>query len=299
MSDITWTPDGETLFGKLIQAVPEPMREGIKPKLLAMLAGKAAGKPVTADTVKKMVQDDLPEPQRSALMAAIGLETPAAPPAGDGPSLVWSGKSETMFEVMLGEVPEAMRDVFRGKLLGVIAQKCPGGTVAEEHVTAVVNEIVPDPFKSSILKKFKELGDYDPQVIDDIVGRHGGSPDSLMFILHDAQDAIGFLPREALIAISNKTGISISTVYSVATFYKAFKLERPGRHHVKICCGTACHLNDRDGIAAAIEQTIGAGTDITMEKTLCLGCCDCSPVIDVDGTVFSGAAAKAKIDSII
>ncbi len=301
MADIQWTPEGEQIFDKLIQAVPEPMRDGIKPKLLEMLAAKAAGNPVTEDIVKKMVEEDMPEPQRSALMAALGIssgDNGAEEAADDTPSVSWTGKSEIMFEIMLGEVPEAMRGVFRGKLMGVISQKCQGGDVVEDHVLAVVNEIVPEPFKSTILKKFKELGDYDPKIIDDIIARHGTSQDKLMYILHDAQDEIGYLPVEALQAISNKSGINLSIIYNIATFYKAFKMTAPGKHHVKLCCGTACHLHDKDGIAAEIEQTIVQSDDMTMEKTLCLGCCDCAPVVEVDGKVFKGRDAKAKIDSI-
>ena len=75
-------------------------------------------------------------------------------------AITWSGKSEAMFEIMLGEVPEAMRGMFRGKLSAVIAQKAQGGPAAEDHVTAVVTEIVPEPFKSSILKKFKDTFFY-------------------------------------------------------------------------------------------------------------------------------------------
>ncbi len=72
MADIKWKPDGQKAFEKVLTAVPEGMREGMKPKLLEMLAGKAAGKPVTAALVKNWVDKDLPEPQRSVLLAALG-----------------------------------------------------------------------------------------------------------------------------------------------------------------------------------------------------------------------------------
>ena len=74
MSDIKWLPDGQKTFDKLMAAVPEAMRDAIKPKLLQMLAGKAAGQSVSADLVKTWVKEDLPEPQRSALMAALGMK---------------------------------------------------------------------------------------------------------------------------------------------------------------------------------------------------------------------------------
>ncbi len=297
MAEVTWTPEGEKLFKKLLAAVPEAMRETIKPKLIQMLAQRAGSGAVDEAVIKTMVQEDLPEPQKSALMQAIGMQAPAQPEQ-EGPALEWAGKSEIMFEMMLGEVPEGMRAIFRGKLSAVIAQKAQGGAVTEEHVNAVVNEIVPEPFKSNILKKFKTLGDFDPSIIDTLVERFGTTRDKLMFIMHAAQDEIGYLPREAMLAISDKTGIPVSAIYSVASFYKAFRLERPGAHHVKLCCGTACHIHDTNNVGQGIETKIAAATGISLEKTLCLGCCDCAPVVEIDGKVYKGAEAQAKIDSI-
>ena len=213
-------------------------------------------------------------------------------------AITWSGKSEAMFEIMLSEVPEAMRGMFRGKLSAVIAQKTQGGPALEDHVTAVVTEIVPEPFKSNILKKFRELGDFDIKVIDQIIEKHGMSQDKLMYILHDIQDEVGYLPVEALRAVSNKTGINLSTIYNVATFYKTFKLTRPGNHHVKICCGTACHLNDKNGFARQIEDRVNASPAVSIEKTLCMGCCDCSPAVEIDGRIYKGDEAKAKIATL-
>jgi NADH-quinone oxidoreductase subunit E len=213
--------------------------------------------------------------------------------------LTWSSNAEKMFEIMLGEVPEAMRDVFRGKLLDVIAQKTQGAPVSEDHVTAVVNEIVPEPFKSNILKKFKGVGDFDIKVINEIIARHGTSQDSLMYILQDIQDEIGHLPIEALRAVSNECDTNISTIYNVVTFYKVFKLNPPGKPHVKLCRGTACHLKDKSGQSNEIEEKVLSSSEATLEKTLCLGCCDCAPVVEIDGKLYKGEEAKAKIDSLV
>jgi len=303
MAEITWSPDGQETFEKLITAVPEPMRDAIKPKLLEMLQAKAGGKPVTSEIITKMVQDDLPEPQKSMLLQAIGTPPPPesteTQPQGDTPSIDWTGKSQSMFDIMIGEVPEAMRDVFRGKLTAVILEKAQGNAVTENHVTAVVNETVPEPIKSTILNKFKEVGDFDITLIDDIIARHGTSRDKLMYILHDIQDEVGYLPVEALRAVSNKCEIKLSAVYNVATFYKSFRLDPPGKHNVKICRGTACHLKDDNGFVKEIEEKATRSSEIAVEKTLCLGCCDCAPVVEIDGRLLKGDEAKAKIDSIL
>jgi len=211
----------------------------------------------------------------------------------------WTGKSEAMFEIMLGEVPEAMRSVFRGKLLAVIAEKSKGGAVTDEHVNAVVLEIVPEPFKTTILKKFREVGDFDIKKVDAIVARHGASQDKLMHILHEVQGEFGYLPIEALRAISNKCAVPPSTVYSMVTFYRSFRLTPPGKHHVKLCCGTACHLNDVKGVLPALEKRLAGTPAVSYEKTLCLGCCDCAPVIDIDGRPYNADEAQTKIDGLL
>jgi len=210
----------------------------------------------------------------------------------------WSGKSQAMFETMLGEVPEAMRPVFREKLMAIILQKAGNGEVTEQQVTAVVQEIVPEPFKSTILKKFKEIGDFDIKIIDQIIQRRGASQESLMYILHDIQDEIGYIPVEALRAVSTKCTIPLSTVYNVVTFYKAFKTQKPAQHTIKICCGTACALKDTHGLQHEIESKFGHAATVRLEKTLCFGCCDCAPAIEVDGTVYTGDAARAKIETL-
>ncbi len=300
MAELTWSPDGEKMFEKLMEAVPEAMREMLKPKLMEILAARAAGKPATSDTVVRMVREDLPEPQKSVLIQALSLEKPGGkvPSANSDSSDQWTGKSQTMFKIMLNEVPEAMREVFREKLLGVICQKAQGNPFSEDHVISVVHEIVPEPFKSSILKKFNELGDFDPEIIDKTIARHGTTQDSLMYILHDIQDKIGYLPVEALSAVSNRCDINLSTIYNIVTFYKSFKLHPQGKHHIKQCCGTSCHLKDTNNLSQEIEKVVSGPSDTTLEKTLCLGCCDCAPVVEIDGRIYNGEEAKVKINSL-
>ena len=311
MAELKWSSDGQEMFGKIMAIVPEAMRDAVKPMLYGFLEKRAGGKPVTADTVSDMVQNDLPEPQRSGIMQALGMkkseeqaptaaaEAAAPPPPPFTPQ--WQGKSEVMFELMLNEVPEALRGVFRGKLMEILRQKSKGGSVTETHVTEVVQEIVPEPFKGNILKKYSELGDVDLSCIDSIITRYGTGQDSLTYILHEIQETVGFLPPEALRAVSNKTGIPLSTVYNVTTFYKSFRMEPKGVHHIKICNGTACHIKDRDGVLNSIENMVAQASakKMTMEKTLCLGCCDCAPAVVIDGEVAQGPEAKTKVEKLL
>lgn len=210
----------------------------------------------------------------------------------------WAGKSQAMFEIMLDEVPEAMRPVFRQKLLAVTQQKAGGGKITDVHINAVVQEIVPEPFKSNILKKFKEMGDFDIGIIDTILQKRGSTQDNLMYILHDIQDEIGYLPVEALRVVSNKCNIPLSTIYSIVTFYKAFKMKKPGQHTIKVCHGTACALKDKGGLKRYIDNKFSQSTVVHIEKTLCLGCCDCAPAVEIDGIIYSGETARTKIEAL-
>jgi len=84
MSDVKWAPDGKKMFEKLLSAVPEAMRDMVKPQLLKFLAAKASGKPVTAHVVTRMVQEDLPEPQKGMIMQSLGIKKPAEKKSAKG-----------------------------------------------------------------------------------------------------------------------------------------------------------------------------------------------------------------------
>ncbi len=301
MSDIKWLPDGQKMFDKLMAAVPDAMRDAIKPKLLQMLAGKAAGQPVSGDFVKKFVDEDLPEPQRSALMAALGMkpkggDKPAAPAAPAN----WQGKAEMMFERMLKEVPDMMREVFRGKLMQIALQKAAGGAITEDHIVSIVKEIVPDPFKTAILKAYATMGDVDMSKVEEAIEKNPGGQETLITILHEVQSAFGYVPREALILVSQKKDVFLSTLYRLATSYAAFRLEKPAENIITVCNGTCCQVKGGGKIVKELEARLeGNGAKATLEKVRCLGCCDVSPAVMINGEVLAGDAAQAKLAEIL
>jgi len=306
MADIKWSPDGKQMFEKLMGAVPEAMREAVKPMLLEKLASRAAGKAVTQDIVATMVQEDLPEPQKSALMEVLGLKKkPAkkepAPAAPAAPAKTeWQGKSEAMFERMLQEVPEALRGVFRGKLMQVLQQKAKGGPAAESHVTEIVHEMVPEPFKSNILKAFSTMGDIDMNVVEEIIKNNPGGQETVISILHAIQAKCGYLPQEALILVSQKKDIFLSNLYRLATSYSAFRIKPLKKYAVTVCNGTGCHVKAGGQILKELEKKVsGNGSQITLEKVRCLGCCDMSPAVMINGELYGGAQAQARIAEIL
>jgi NADH-quinone oxidoreductase subunit E len=133
---------------------------------------------------------------------------------------------------------------------------------------------------------------FDLGPLDKILEEFKGQKGAVIPILQRAQDAYGYLPKEILAAISKKTGIPISRLYGVATFYAQFHLTRRGRHIVRVCDGTACHVRGAAKNVEALEKSldIKAGETspdykCTLEIVYCLGSCGLAPVAVVDDRV--------------
>ena len=129
--------------------------------------------------------------------------------------------------------------------------------------------------------------------VDEIVRRFDNDRGQLVSILQDIQDEYRYLPKDALEKVSQALAIPLSQVYSVVTFFRAFSLEPRGRHLIKVCLGTACHVRGANRILErmALELDIDAGetTDdlaFTLESVNCLGCCALGPVAVVDNATF-------------
>lgn len=311
MSNIHWSPDGKKMFEKLLAAVPDAMRDMVKPKLLEFLSGRAAGKPVTDAVVISMVREDVPEPQKGMLLQAMGIKEPVKQkvqkkedPQVKAPQapmkIIWQNNSQSMFERMLQEVPEAMREVFRGKLMDVLSQKSRGGPIGENHVMEIVHEMVPEPFKSNILKAFATMGGVDINKVEEIIDGFSGGQENIIPILHALQAQFGYVPSEALLIVSQKTEVFLSTLYRLVTSYQAFRTAPPKKYLVTVCNGTGCHVKGGGTMLKELESKTGEnGGQITLEKVRCLGCCDMSPVVMINGEIYSGPEAQTKLSEIL
>ena len=227
--------------------------------------------------------------------AAPAEQAPQAPVASE-----WVGKSQAMFERMLQEVPEALRGIFREKLMQVLQQKSKGGPFAESHVLEIVQEMVPEPFKSNVLKAFSTMGDIDMNVVETIIAQHPGGQETVISILHAIQAQCGYLPPEALILVSQKKSVFLSTLYRLATAYKAFRIAPPKKYTVTVCNGTGCHLKGGGELLNTLEHKVAEnGAQITLEKVRCLGCCDISPALMVNGELYGGEQARDKLSEIL
>ena len=143
------------------------------------------------------------------------------------------------------------------------------------------------------------------QQIDDILCRFSRDRGSLIPILHDVQNHFGYLSREAMEAVARYLSLSDSTVYSVATFYAGFKFAPSGRHSVKACRGTACHVKGASRLIGELEKQLGVKPgettpdgEYTLETVACFGSCALAPVVVKDGKVY-GRVTPARVKSIL
>jgi len=127
----------------------------------------------------------------------------------------------------------------------------------------------------------------------------------LIPLLQDIQEEYGYLPRKVLEYISEEGGIPLSRIFGVITFYEQFYLEPQGKHTIKCCRGTACHVKEGFKIASTISELLnineGETTEdglFTFETVACLGTCFLAPVVMIDDQYF-GNLTNSEISKII
>lgn len=132
-----------------------------------------------------------------------------------------------------------------------------------------------------------------------------GEKGALIPLLQAAQDTYGFIPETAIDQISEIVGIPSAEIYGVITFYSQFRLKPLGKYLIKICDGTACHVNGSERIAGTIEDELQiSGNDttedglFTLQKVACLGCCSLSPVIMINDETY-GRLTPKKVQQLL
>ena len=158
--------------------------------------------------------------------------------------------------------------------------------------------------KSNMDVNEKKVLDLKP--LDKILSSMGKiGADSLIPILQQIQQEYGYLPPKILLELSNRTGIAASRLYGVATFYEQFHLKPHGRHTIRCCRGTACHVKGGSNIVKTVVKVLGIEpgqtTDclrFTLETVACLGTCFLAPVMMVNNDYYGHLTAN-KVKSII
>ena len=146
----------------------------------------------------------------------------------------------------------------------------------------------------------------DLKYVEEAVARHGRKADALIPILQELQERHGYLPREALARLGELTEIRPTAVTGVSTFYDMFRHQPAGRHILRVCCGTACHVAGVEKVEEALRRdlSIPAGTDtdaareFTIERVACFGCCTLAPVVKLDGLILAHASAEKIVGEV-
>jgi len=138
-----------------------------------------------------------------------------------------------------------------------------------------------------------------------VVEKYRGRQDGLIAALQEIQDIYGYLPEAALCHLSRELRVAMSKIYSVATFYAQFYLERRGRNIIRVCRGTACHVRGGKAVLDTIEKQLGIKDSqttgdykFTLETVACLGACAMGPVVMV-GEKYYGKMTPAKIEGLL
>ena len=145
----------------------------------------------------------------------------------------------------------------------------------------------------------------DLKALDGILGEFVGKKVPVIPILQRAQDVYGYLPKDVLKGISQKTGIPLSQLMGVATFYAQFRLTRQGRNLIRVCDGTACHVRGAPKSVEAIEKALevqAGGTSLdfkySMEIVYCLGSCGLAPVAVINEKVYGQIEPGKIVDQL-
>jgi NADH-quinone oxidoreductase subunit E len=141
--------------------------------------------------------------------------------------------------------------------------------------------------------------------IDAIVDKYHCEKSALIQILLEIQAKNHWLPKHALMWVSEKLGVPMSQIRQITTFYKAFHLTPRGKHLVRVCLGTACHVRGGPRILERTEQVLGiksgettSDMKFTLESVNCLGCCALGPVLVVDED-YHGKLSTSKVEKIL
>lgn len=137
-----------------------------------------------------------------------------------------------------------------------------------------------------------------------IVHQYGDNPDSLISILQDVQTHYHYLRETDLREVAKLLGVPLIQVYGVATFFKAFSLKPRGRHTVRVCLGTACHVRGARSILDEAKRRLNiepdettADMNYTLETVNCLGACALGPIVTLDDKYY-GQMSPNKVKSI-
>ena len=137
------------------------------------------------------------------------------------------------------------------------------------------------------------------ETVDAVLANHSRKPENLIPILQDVQKELGYISPESVKEISRYLRISENQIFGVSSFYAQFRFTRPGRHSLRVCLGTACHVRGGATVLDTLENVLEVKCGDTtpdgrfdLERVACLGCCALSPVVQIDKRIYSRIAVN-------
>ena len=142
--------------------------------------------------------------------------------------------------------------------------------------------------------------------VDAIIDRVGTTREKVIPLLQALQEEFSYLPSDALKRVYERTEIDRAQLISVSTFYSQFRHVPYGKHVIKVCNGTACHVKGSDNVYDAFRRELKMPEDaittddqlFSIEKIACLGCCTLAPVVQIDGKIF-GHVVPGRVNEVI
>ena len=142
--------------------------------------------------------------------------------------------------------------------------------------------------------------EVDLAAVEPIVHQHAGQPGSTIAILQALQEHYRYLPQAALQRVCEVSEITPAQIAGVASFYTRFRTSPVGRHMVRVCHGTACHVAGAERLTDQLRRLLGLSSDehtsadgeFTLEQVACLGCCTLAPVVQMDGVTHGHTGAE-------
>ena len=139
----------------------------------------------------------------------------------------------------------------------------------------------------------------DLSLLDSLIEKYKNKRGNLIPLLQGAQHIYGYIPKSVFLRFEKEVGLHLSEMYGVATFYAQFRLKPVGKHIVKVCHGTACHVQNASKISEAIEEALGIKDGettedrlFTIESVACLGCCSLAPVMMIGDETYGSLNSK-------
>ena len=131
------------------------------------------------------------------------------------------------------------------------------------------------------------------QAVAEILGSHKEEKKNLITLLQEVQTRLGYLPKKAMQEIASFLKVSEVEVWGVASFYNQFRFTPLGKHHTRVCMGTACHLAGGKLILEALERELDIKVgetakdgNFSLERVACIGCCMLAPVIVIGDRIY-------------